>query len=120
MSKRGNVGYSFQYVNGEPALCLFPLRKKMNSGAYIVPLSVAHQYTDDAYVVEASSRAAMVMGLDVDRHTTYNIACIFNDSLDELVHMPPEPRKIVEVAEAVIHRNGKSETVTIKDRVPKI
>ncbi len=84
---------SYQYVNEEPALVLFPVRKRTESGAFVVCLSAAFKYVDDKYLMQQASQAAQVMGIYATKSELVSIASLLNDSLDDLVKMKPEPEK---------------------------
>lgn len=95
---RGGIVVSMQYVQGEPAMVLFPVRKRhKQQAAYIICLSAAWQYADDDYLMRAAKRAAEVMEMGTDGFTVYNIARAINDSLPDLVSMKPEPEEKAEV-----------------------
>lgn len=94
---RGDMVASFEYVNGEEALCLWrahtmnsPLRLK-NSGAAVICLSAAHQYTDDDYLVAQAAKMAVVMGFRGSRGEVHALASFIQDMLIELCTMLPAP-----------------------------
>lgn len=84
---------SYQYVNGEPALVLFPLRKFPGVGAMIVCLSAAWQYMDDNYLAQSARKGAETMGLGTTKAAIYNVATVINECLEDLVKMKPEPEE---------------------------
>lgn len=93
---KGDIVCAYHWINAEPALCLYPRQKKLGAGAYVIALSVAHLYARSdgyptRYLIEASGRAAAVMGMDVTGFTIHRIADIIIDGLEDLVKMPPEP-----------------------------
>jgi hypothetical protein len=71
----GDVVVAFHWVNGEPAMCLYPKRPRMygNRGAFIVCLSAAHKYAHangyaiPEYMIPKALEAARVMGMDETR-----------------------------------------------------
>lgn len=83
-----------QYVNGEPALVLFPKIKKMNTTAYVVCLSAAFKYDDEKYLVQQSRLAANMMGLGDTMHAAMNVAEAIHLGIPDLVMMQPEPESI--------------------------
>lgn len=89
----GDIIVSRQYVNGEPALVLWPKRPTARAGAFVICLSAAFKYDDDAYLVQQSLKAAEVMGMFPTKQTVYRIADAINSSLDDLVSMKPEPEE---------------------------
>lgn len=90
---RGGIVVARQYVNHEPALVLFPLRKRMQSAGFIICLSAAWKYADDHYLAQQAYVAAEYMGLGTDSFTVYNVARAINENLEDLVMMPPEPEE---------------------------
>jgi hypothetical protein len=94
----GDIGVSYQWVNDEPAMILFPARHALpGHGAYVVCLSAAFKYADSKtggptpYLIEAAKHAADVMGMFPDQFTLRRIADVIVDGLPDLVDMPPEP-----------------------------
>lgn len=96
--RKGDVCASFQYVNGEPAMCLFPAVKRSRSGSFIICESAAYQYTDDFYLIRAATKAAEIMGMDDTRQTIVRIADCILIWLDDLLMMPPKPEDLLEHA----------------------
>ena len=95
--RHGDIGVSFQWVNDEPAMILFPLCRTLG-GAYVICLSAAWKYADSTsgaptpYLVQQSVAAAAQMGFsETDRFAARRVAGIIVDSLPDLVAMPPEP-----------------------------
>jgi len=83
---------SFQYINGEPAMVLFP-RHSLKAGAFIIPINVAWAYQENEHLVAKAAIAARVMGLGSDHATVYPVASVINNHLEELVKMKPEPEE---------------------------
>jgi len=90
---RGGIVVSLQYVQGEPSIVLFPIRKRHKQTAFIICLSAAWKYADDDYLAQQAKVAAEVLDMGTDRFTVYNIARAINDSLEDLVMMKPEPEE---------------------------
>lgn len=94
-----DVVLSYHWVNGEPALCLWPMRPRVvgSRGSFIICLSAAHKYAhsngdpDLHYLIPQAIRAARVMGMDEGRFTVRNIADAILEGIPDLVRMPPEP-----------------------------
>lgn len=90
---------AFHWVNGEPAMVLFPQRRRLGAAAYIIALSAAFKYAERSgyptkYCVRQAMVAAGVMAMDQTRETCKNIVEVILDNLEDLVRMPPErPRK---------------------------
>ncbi|WP_461572049.1 hypothetical protein [Sulfuricaulis sp.] len=91
-----NLVASFQWINNEPAIVLFPARQSRGKGAYVICLSSAWKYANrdgygTPYLAEQTRVAAEVMGLFADRHTRFQIAEVILNGLVDLISMPPEP-----------------------------
>lgn len=94
----GDIGVSFQWVNGEPSMILFPLhRRASDSGAFVIGISVMHLYAQsNGYpnlhtCIPRAQEAARTMDLGQDKATVRRIVEIILDSLPDLAEMPPEP-----------------------------
>lgn len=90
---RGGIVVALQYVNGEPALVIFPFRQRIEKTGFIICLSAAHKYTNDVYLVQQAYRAAEMLGMGTERFTVYNMANAIEENLDDLVQMKPEPEE---------------------------
>ena len=118
--RKGDICAAFQYVNDEPAMCLFPAIKRANSGAFIICESAAYQYTDDRHLISQAMNASEVMGMDNTKHTVMRIADCILVWMDDLLMMPPKPDDLVEdaaqkalAAEATFTVNGESKTFEV-------
>jgi len=86
---------AFHWVNGEPAMVLFPQRRRLGAAAYIIGLSHAYRYAEKSgyptpYCVKQAMVAAGVMAMDRTRQACMNIVEVILDNLEDLVRMPPE------------------------------
>lgn len=97
--QHGDIGVSFQWVNDEPAMILFPTRRSLGgAGAYVIGLSAAFKYANSRtgaptpYLVQQSMAAAKQLGFSAtDTFAGRRIAEAIVDSLPDLIDMPPEP-----------------------------
>lgn len=120
--RKGDICAAFQYVNDEPAMCLFPAIKRSHSGSFIICESAAYQYVDTRYLIQSAIKAADVMGMDQTKQTITRIADCILLWMDDLLMMPPKPEDLVEEAarkaqrdaEATLTINGESQTFGIK------
>lgn len=94
----GDVVASFQWVNKEPAMCLYPLHPRtLNPGAYVLPLESAFKYADaktgapTPYAIKQAHIAAEVMGFFPDKFIVTRIVDTIMQGLLDLIEMPPEP-----------------------------
>lgn len=117
----GDIGVSFQWVNDEPAMILFPAKKSsIGAGAFVLCLSAAHRYADSKtggptpYLIRSAAMAAGQMGfMQTDTFVIRKIADVILDSLPDLIAMPPEPQQFNKeqtdtVGEMLIKMNGET------------
>lgn len=98
---QGDLVIAYHWVNREPAMVLFPLRRRLGAVPYIIPLPMAHTYArSNGYptpeCIEKAFIAAQVMAMDVTKATIHNIVTAILDNLEDLIWMPPEPRSLIE------------------------
>lgn len=86
----GDIGVSYQYVNGERAMCLWPIHRP-GAAAVIICDSAAYRYADDRYLIEKSMEYADMWGDHASRYRAFQIAKIISEGLGDLVLLPPEP-----------------------------
>lgn len=117
----GDIVVAFHWVNGEPAMCLYPKipRALGNRGAAIICLSAIHQYVKPnghpipEYLIPRALHYARVMGMDETRATVKRIADAILESVEDLVKMPPEPEHLSKpqqgrvMGEMTLVANGK-------------
>jgi hypothetical protein len=100
----GDIVSSYQWVNEEPAMILWPaIRRTIGGGAYVICLSSAFKYTDQKYLIQQAVIAARQIGMDETSFTIRRIADVILDGLGDLLAMPPTPRdwKDKEIAENI-------------------
>ena len=123
--QHGDIGVSFQWINEEPAMVLFPARRSIaGSGAYVICLSAAFRYADSTtgaptpYLIRQSIAAAAQLGFSpTDTFAARKIAGIIVDSLPDLVTMPPEPTGLnAEAQQAIGEMSIKVDGQTIAER----
>lgn len=108
--QHGDIAVSFQWVNEEPAMILFPARRSLpGAGAFVIGLSAAFQYADSStgaptqYLVQMSVHAAQQLGFSrTDTFAARKIAEVIVDSLPDLIDMPPEPQQFNQEQAAAI------------------
>jgi len=108
--KHGDIGVSFQWVNGDPAMILFPAAKSLpGAGAYVIPIDSAHKYADSVtgapthWLIQQSLVAAAQLGFaGTDTFAARKIADVIVDSMPDLIGMPPEPQSFNEARAAAI------------------
>ena len=98
----GDIVCSFQWVNGERAMVLFPKHKRaLTNGAFVLCDSAAYKYTDVRYLVAQSFAAAKQMGFDDSKFAAHQIADIIIEGLADLIEMPPMPTKEQKLEESI-------------------
>jgi hypothetical protein len=127
---KGDLVVTYQWVNGEPALILFPKRKQtLNSGAFAICLSAAYQYANSdgsptPYAISQALRGAEAMGFFPDKMTCIRIVDAIIDGIPDLIEMPPENPGYNEskhrevIGEMNIKQDGRvirSEEITVPD-----
>lgn len=114
---KGDIVVSYQYVNDEPAMVLFPKgRSGHGIGAFIICLSAAHKYANNdgyptPYLIEQAAHAAEQMGMGAHYYTIHRVADVILDGLEDLVRMKPEPDGVKEkpaTGEIVIQQGGRT------------
>lgn len=87
----GDIVVSYQYVNEEPAMVIYPkIKRTLGNGAYAICLSSAYKYAEVDYLIQQSKVAAEQIGMDITGHTVRRIADCIIDGLPDLIEMPPE------------------------------
>jgi hypothetical protein len=103
----GDITVAGQYVNGEPALLLWPSHRTLGVTPVAIALSSAYKYDEPAYLARASRKYAGLMGFDeTDIAACHRIATVIHDHLLDLINMPPEETELVTLGEAHIQVNG--------------
>lgn len=117
VERAGDLVRAFHWVNGEPALVLFPARKRHGAGAFIVCMSAAHRYAKSngyptKYSIEQAYRAAALMAMDTAKQTIHGIVTAILDGIPDLIRMPPEPpapkKKLAAIGEMTFKEGGKT------------
>jgi hypothetical protein len=102
----GDIGIAYHWINDEPAMCLFPVRKRISTaGAFIICMSAAYKYVNPNghpnlnYMVTAAADAADTMGFSSkDTFIIRKIIDVIADGMGDLLAMPPEPKDLIEKA----------------------
>jgi hypothetical protein len=97
---QGSLAVSLQWLNGEPAMFVYPLLKRPGAkppGAFVVPLDTAYRYVksnghpDLDVIIPAAYRAAEVMQILATPAAIRHIVDAVCDAIPDLLAMPPEP-----------------------------
>lgn len=116
VQRQGDIVRAYHWVNGEPAMVLFPVRKRLGAGAFVICLSMAHTYAksngypSERLIVQAA-KAAAIMAMDTNKGTIHQIASVILDGIEDLVKMPPEPalpkKQVAAIGEMTFKSEGK-------------
>lgn len=118
VQKVGDIIRSYQWVNKEPAMVLYPARRRsLENGAFAICLSAAFKYDDVRYLVQQSIQAAKVMGMDESKYTIHRIGTAIHDGLLDLIKMPPEPtwHKDLDKGDVIAELEIRADGKTIKE-----
>lgn len=93
----------------EPCMCLFPAHRRMNVGAYTIPMRNAYAYVDKKgnptpQLMKTACLAAETLGFDMnDRASIHRMLDIICEGIPDLIDMPSEQPAALEVRK---HRMG--------------
>lgn len=104
----GDIVASYQYVNGERAMVLWPRHRK-NVPAFIVCDSAAFKYDNPKYLASQARKCAEMWGMAPSSTVWFHVATIIHEGLGDLIRLPPEPPQVVSgpvIGEASLRLNG--------------
>ena len=106
--------------DSEPCVVLVPTYRMLAPTHYkpcIIALSSAYKYDDAQYLWESAAHIANILGLGAS--ATFKVADKIQDSLLELIKMPPRPvEQAVVVADAIMTtESGRQSTAEIIEEV---
>lgn len=110
----GDFVVSYQWVNDEPAMIIWPkIKRTLTNGAFVLALSSAYKYDDPQYLIVQSIEAVKYLGFEPLKSTVHKMADIIIEGLPDLVMMPPakpmEKPKNQEIAgEMIIKVDGRT------------
>lgn len=117
----GDIVCSFQWLDlraagdttadgaPEPCMCLFPAFRRMETGAYTIPMRNAYAYVDSKgnptpQLLKSAALAAETLGFDMhDRSSIHRMLDIICEGIPDLIDMPLEQPAALEVRK---HRLG--------------
>ena len=96
LHKRAGIACALHWINGEPAMALFPVPKRLGGAGFVICLSALHKYANKdgsptPYLVQQAAKAAAVMAMDTTRFTINAIADVIMERIEDVVKMPPMP-----------------------------
>jgi len=90
----GDIVVSFQYINGERAMCLWPKINQKRVPAFIVCDSAAWKYDNPRYLAQQAKQCCDLWGEAHGTRRWYAIAKIIHEGLGDLVRLPPAPQLV--------------------------
>jgi hypothetical protein len=118
----GDLKRWYQYVDGEPVMCVAPkVERTLDRGVFIIRLNEAYKLTDPVVVREFASIMADRFGLGLLTAARFSeIRSFLEDGIDELLAMKPcdaihdgAPRVVGEMELMV---DGEKMSFTVTDR----
>lgn len=117
LHRRAGICVALHWVNKEPAMCLFPVPKRMGAQGFIICLSALHKYANangspTPYLITQAAEAARRMAMDVTKDTIHGIADAIMAHVEDVVKMPPQPRELeknngASIGTISLHQGGK-------------
>lgn len=93
----GPMVLSYQWLDGKPAMFVYPENRPEGYGALCIPLDSAHLWAKaDGYphlehAIPTAMRAAPTMGVGVSKPGIHMIVDAVLEGIPDLLRMPPEP-----------------------------
>lgn len=110
--------YNEDQESHEPALVVVNAANPRKFPPCVIALSAAYKYNDPVYLAQVCKEMVPLMGLEDDMRTAYEVALFIEDSLGDLLAMPPMPTKAVAVADGTIGSGLQRRGFEIVDHVP--
>ena len=95
--RKGEFVVSYQWINGDPCMLVFPANPGRGAGVFAIALDSAWKYADSQtggpthYLFQQADMALEVMGMIATTSALRAVADVIVDGLPDLVEMPPEP-----------------------------
>jgi len=97
--RKGDVAVALHWINGEPAMVLFPVHQTGTRRAvpFVIPLAVLHEYVrSDGHphymrALQGATEAARCLQLAPEMSVLHRIIDAIVEAAPDLVAMPPEP-----------------------------
>lgn len=99
LHQKAGICVALHWVNGEPAMALFPVPTRLGAQGFIICLSALHKYArrdggPTPYLVMQAANAARRMAMGDDTHTIHAIADAIMAHVEDVVKMPPMPESL--------------------------
>ena len=125
--RKGDIAVALHWVNGEPAMVLFPAHmtesRVRRIVPFVIPLSVGHEYVaSDGHpnlmrALQGATEAAICLGMQPELSVVHRIIDAIVEAIPDLVAMPPEPTALqrVDQGPAVGELSIKVDGQTVKE-----
>lgn len=125
--RKGDIAVALHWVNGEPAMVLFPAHmtesRVRRIVPFVIPLSVGHEYVaSDGHpnlmrALQGATEAAICLGMQPELSVVHRIIDAIVEAIPDLVAMPPEPTALQQVDQgpAVGELSIKVDGQTVKE-----
>ena len=110
--------YNEDQESHEPALVVVNAANPRKFPPCVIALSAAYKYNEPEYLAAVCKEMVPLMGLQDDMRTAYEVALFIEDSLGDLLTMPPMPTKEVVVADALVGSGLARKGFEIVEHVP--
>jgi len=105
--RKGDIAVALHWINGEPAMVLFPANmtesRVRRIVPFVIPLSVGHEYVaSDGHpnlmrALQGATEAAICLGMQPELSVVHRIIDAIVEAIPDLVAMPPEPTALQQV-----------------------
>jgi hypothetical protein len=105
--RKGDLAVALHWINGEPAMVLFPAHltesRVRRITPFVIPLSVGHEYVaSDGHpnlvrALQGATEAAICLGMQPELSVVHRIIDAIVEAIPDLVAMPPEPTALQRV-----------------------
>lgn len=110
--------YNEDQEDYEPALVVINALNPRRFKPCVVALSAAYKYNEPAYMARVAKEFVTLLGLQDSMTMAYKVAMLIEDSLGDLLTMPPNPTDKIVVGDATIGSGLQKRGFEIIDHVP--
>lgn len=114
----GSWIYNEAQEDYEPALIVVNAHAPRRFKPCVVALSAAYKYNDAQYMAHVAAEFVKLLGLADNVSMAYAVALLLEDSLGDLLTMPPNPMESVVVADGTVGSGLAKRGFEIVDYVP--
>lgn len=115
----GSWVYNEDQENHEPALIVINGLNPKRFKPCVVALSAAYKYNEPVYMAHVAKEFVHLLGLQDSMTMAFKVAQLIEDSLGDLLTMPPNPTDKIVVADGTIGTGLAKRGFEIVDHVPR-